>query len=262
MQERCLLIALVVLFVVGVLAGLSRAEIDPNSIVGVWLLDEGEGNTAKDSSENGHNGEIKGNVKWVEGEFGKALEFPGIVGSYVDIPDEEGLNLVTWSITVWLKIKQVNGEFHAVIKEQPGNTRNYGVIVEPGFAYPTFTAGAAVWKNVAGRTVVADDEWHHVAATYDKTSEKLYVDGALDVQASFTDDPDTPAGPLGIGAGGVGGTVGPVAGVLDEVAVFNVALAEEDVNNIMNDGLAVALGITAVSPLSKLSTAWGKLKAK
>lgn len=262
MRDRFLPIASVVLFVVGVLAGSSHAEIDPDSIVGVWLLDEDEGNTAKDSSGNGHNGEIKGNVKWAEGKFGKALEFPGVAGSYVDIPDEERLNLVTWSVTVWLKIEQVSGEVHAVIKEQPGDTRNYGIIVEPGFAYPTFTAGAAVWRNVAGKTVVADGEWHHVVATYDKTSEKLYVDGALDVQAGFTDDPDTPAGPLGIGAGGIGGTVGPVAGVLDEAAVFNVALAEEDVSSIMNDGLAVALGITAVSPLIKLSTAWGKLKAR
>ena len=88
------------------------------------------------------------------------------------------------------------------------------------------------------------------------------MDGALDVQAGMTDDPDTPDGPLGIGAGGIGGTVGPVEGVLDEAAVFDVALTEEDVVDIMNNGLEGALGITAVSPLSKLSTAWGQIKVK
>ena len=119
LKVKLLCISIAVLLGTGMLAGSSHAEIDPDSVVGVWLLDEGKDNTTRDSSGNGHDGELKGNVNWVEGKFGKALEFPGIVGNYVDIPGDDRLDLVTWSVAVWLKIERVNGEVHAVIKSNP-----------------------------------------------------------------------------------------------------------------------------------------------
>ena len=42
--------------------------------VGIWLFDEGKGNTAADTSGNGNDGAITG-AKWAEGKFGGALEF-------------------------------------------------------------------------------------------------------------------------------------------------------------------------------------------
>ena len=56
--------------------------------------------------------------------------------------------------------------------------------------------------------------------------------------------------------------MGPVVGVIDEVAVFNVALTEDDINDIMSNGLAEALGIAAVSPTGKLTTTWGSIKGQ
>ena len=55
----------------------SSALIDENSIAGIWLLDDGTGKVAVDSSENGNDGELIGDPKWVAGKFGKALEFDG-----------------------------------------------------------------------------------------------------------------------------------------------------------------------------------------
>ena len=51
-------------------------------------------------------------------------------------------------------------------------------------------------------------------------------------------------------------------GVIDEVGIFNVALTEADVMEIMKNGLkAAALGATtAVYPSGKLTTAWGLIK--
>jgi len=251
-----------VLFAIVMLAGSSHAAIDHDSIVGIWLLNEGKDDTVKDSSGNGYDGTILGDVNWTDGKFGKALEFPGVAGSFVNVPDEDGLNLVTWSVAAWINMDEAkNSECHVVIKEEPGNVRNYGIVVTPDFAYPTFTSGASVWKNVAGKTPVTDGEWHHLVVTYDQVSEMLYVDGVLDTQTNFTDVPDINPGPLGIGAGGIDGSVGPVLGLIDEVAVFNAALTEEDVNDIMNNGLEMAVGITAVSSSGKLAVTWGKIKS-
>ena len=180
MKALYALITVISVIAVGMFAGSGYARIDPGSVVGLWLFDEGEDDTANDSSEAGHDGKLLGNVKWVDGKFGKALEFPGTAGSFVSVPDEEKLNLVTWSVVAWVKIGQgVGGEYHIVIKEEPSTTRNYGIVVKQDFAYPTFTSGVGVWKNVAGKTPVADGEWHHIAITYDKTVERLYIDGAL-----------------------------------------------------------------------------------
>ena len=46
-------------------AGISYAKIDLETCVGVWLFDEGKGNIASDSCENGSDGKIHGGAKWV-----------------------------------------------------------------------------------------------------------------------------------------------------------------------------------------------------
>ncbi len=50
------------------------AKINPKNIVGIWLLDEGKGETVGDSTENGHDGTIIGPPEWGEGKFGNALD--------------------------------------------------------------------------------------------------------------------------------------------------------------------------------------------
>ena len=46
-------------------------------------------------------------------------------------------------------------------------------------------------------------------------------------------------------------------GIIDDVAIFNVALEEEDMDALMNDGVETA---AAVEPVNKLTTTWGKIK--
>ena len=49
-------------------------------------------------------------------------------------------------------------------------------------------------------------------------------------------------------------------GMMDEVAVFNVALPVDDIKEIMDEGLEAALGIIAVDLSGKLATTWGDVK--
>ena len=55
---------------------ISTAEIDFESAVGIWLFDEGKGGVAGDSSGEGNDGEVV-KAPWVDGKFGKALDFDG-----------------------------------------------------------------------------------------------------------------------------------------------------------------------------------------
>ena len=66
----------------------ASAKIDEENVMGVWLFDEGSGDTASDSSPNGFDGEIVG-PKWEdEGIFGSCLEFDG-VDDYVDCGEND-----------------------------------------------------------------------------------------------------------------------------------------------------------------------------
>ena len=48
-------------------------------------------------------------------------------------------------------------------------------------------------------------------------------------------------------------------GIIDEVVIFKTVLAENDINNIMTQGLSRVL---AVSPSNKLTTTWGSIKSR
>jgi len=65
----CIRLFMVLLFVAP-----GHAAINPGTVAGAWLFNEGSGTTAKDSSSNGKDGKIQGGAKWVQGKFGKALE--------------------------------------------------------------------------------------------------------------------------------------------------------------------------------------------
>ena len=49
---------------------------------------------------------------------------------------------------------------------------------------------------------------------------------------------------------------------MDDVAIFNTALSEADINTIMDDGLGKVFGFTPVSPLGRLTTVWAQVKRK
>jgi len=79
--------------------GQTVAKIDPKTLVGAWLFDENQGNTAKDASGNGNPGTLDKTPKWVDGKFGKALEFNGTNG--VEIAHPENFEFLTWTYVLW-----------------------------------------------------------------------------------------------------------------------------------------------------------------
>ena len=89
------------------LIGQSFTKIDPETCVGMWLFDDGKGDTAKDSSPNGNDGTLTNGPIWVEGKFGKALSFDG-ADDYVIAPDSTILNPYTFS--AWVKLDKYGSD--------------------------------------------------------------------------------------------------------------------------------------------------------
>ena len=107
-----LILACIGIFVVSLtFTALSYSGIDPASVVGVWLFNDGTGDTAKDSSGNGNDGILTNGPVWVEGKFGKALQFDG-TDDYVSVDDTDKLSGgdgKKLTVVVWFKTTKISG---------------------------------------------------------------------------------------------------------------------------------------------------------
>jgi len=102
----------------GLLAGGTQAiALDTTGLVGAWLLDDGNGQTLKDSSDNGLNGEIvKGKPKWVKGKFDGGLEFGG--SDMAQVPDDKKLDLKSFTIAAWVNIPKISGKWQIIASKE------------------------------------------------------------------------------------------------------------------------------------------------
>ncbi len=244
------------LIVLGLMStGQSDAKIDWETAVGIWTFDDGKGDIAEDSSGKGNDAKIIG-AKWTEGKFGKALEFDG-VDDYVDCGSDESLN-PTDAITVvaWIKSTpasynapwSVVSKYNAYILGPPdSNTKRMCFIIHNGG-----------WQYDSCYTPGDVTAWHHYAGTYDKksTEKNLYADGKLSETTKPGGAITADTGPLHIAhREGVALNQDHFKGLIDDVAIFNVVLSKDDINQIMTKGFT-----TAVSPKEKLTTTWSSIK--
>ena len=262
---RLTVIAFCMLCCLTVLVKHSNAEIDPTTAVGVWLFNETDGDTASDASENGNDGTLEGDPEWAPGgKFGNALELDG-AGDYVSVPDHKTLDTElseALTIVIWVQGTYRPGDWHGLVTKAQGwqvdmcylLQRNANGVFE--FA-PFGEAGNTVWT--ASNVNPEDGTWYHVAAVYTGEEAQVYVDGVLSATRVFSAEIADTNAPVVIGTNYPTG-IQPVDGLIDEAAIFSVALEEEDINAIMNDGLEETLGILPVEPSGKLALTWGDLK--
>jgi len=244
----------------GIFVSSAYAEIKSDTIVGIWLLDEGKSDTVEDSSGNGHDGKFVGNdIKWTDGKFEKALEFPGVGGNRVEIPHEDSLTLAEWTITAWTKQKPTGAWAVVVVKDPANGIQNYALDMnEQGRVFSEVTAGGN-WSDCGSTTTVTDEEWHFLVASYDGKNLHVYVDGKHEKEQPFA-QADSNTAPVTIGDRLDGSQ--PISGIIDDVGLFSVALSEKDINDIMTKGLGAATGVAPVNSLGKLASTWGMIKSR
>jgi hypothetical protein len=104
-----------------------------------------------------------------------------------------------------------------------------------------------------------DGEWHHIAWVLDEGERIGYKDGQVAVNSPYSHGG-------GFGTTGVlqfathSTNTGRFPGAMDEVAIFNAVLDEEDIQNIVQEGLENIFGPGAVTFAGKLTTVWGGIK--
>ena len=158
---------------------------DDPSLVGHWEADEGSGTVLVDSSGAGNDAAVSGDTTWVPGVIGDAVSFDG-TGDYTLAPDDPSLD-ITDAITIatWVRPEAAATQYlvkKASLSASPGG-------YELALADDASAAGQKFFvrfnRNATGDTYrlnsVADyplDTWSHVAATYDGSFIRIYVNGA------------------------------------------------------------------------------------
>ena len=219
-------------------------------------FDEGSGGTAYDKSGCGNDGDITG-AEWVDaGKVGKCLEFDG--SSFVEVPSSDSLEALVeeMTIAVWIKPELTGSGWQGIVTKGNDVSEHLELLINvAGYIHRAqqFTTGRA-YKNVGAAGTLSAGEWQHLAVTLKPGEWVTYINGeAVDTQVVNGDM--VPDGlPL------VVGDERPMnrlfQGLIDEVAVFNRALSEDEIKEIM-EGIDSLL---SVESMGKIATTWAATK--
>jgi hypothetical protein len=258
--ERVLVWVTVVIFSL-CFVGLCSARVDPKSVVGLWLFDVEDNSVVTDLSGNGFDGTLNGNPEFTDGKFGMALEYDG-GDDFVEIPDLHENMKDGFTVTFWINKPDQDKDNRWLFGSYSGwNSGSTSLLIwkdeDPGHGNVThFCVQGKNGRGCCSSQNLGYDSWYHVAATYDKTQVRLYLNGVQDASANFSEEVSASSDKWYIGYD----PGNQIMGMIDEVAVFNVALTVDDIKEIMDEGLEAALGITAVEPSGKLTATWGDIK--
>jgi hypothetical protein len=249
MRTRYLLIFAFVLSIVGTLANPGSAEVDLESIVGMWLFD----GDVKDYSGNGNDG-IPSNVEWTDGVFGKALDLGSDWDSYVEITMSPSLDVVgksDFTLTFWLN-PDVIGPVQMVFQQRDNGGMGRTIIDLNDARMSSYLGGADSFVN---NTPLEAGEWYHIALSVTKSGTlQWYIDG--EPQESYEKGLEEAGGNYLIGIHKAQANV-PYDGQIDDFGFFNVVLTQDEINQVMTAGLQL---LAAVEPSDKLTTTWASVK--
>jgi DNA-binding winged helix-turn-helix (wHTH) protein len=207
----------------------SRAE------VAWWEFEKASGSSVADSSGNSNVGVLRGAAKYGVGIVGRALEFDGVTGFVRGANGGSGFPSgdEPRSVVCWLRFSQPpaddTGIFHYGSVDSKSPAANFHLYID--------THGFIGWGNgygygtITGATSLADNRWHHVAATYTGGLVEhgiIYVDGKVQIEGRLPLPAHTRIEtPWTIGVFMGGGR--PLQGSIDDLRVYAIALKNYDV---------------------------------
>ncbi len=251
-------------------------------LIGRWGLDEGVGLSALDSSGSGVVGTLRNGAAWTTGTpfvstpappgaYGLRLKGTASAADYVSLGQATNLGAQAFTVETWFRREGVGvgtvtdgltgvvplaAVVPLVAKGRLGTDAstqdlNYflGIRQTDNLLVADFEDTATGANHVvAGLTpVLANSVWRHVAATYDGTTWRLYLDGVLDQQqfiGSFTPQFNS-VSPASIGTTltSAGVAAGFFTGTVDETRIWNYARTAAQIAGAKDRQIASASGL-------------------
>jgi hypothetical protein len=210
-------------------------EVTDESLVGWWKLDDGRGSVALDWSGLGNHGTVVGDPQWVAGQIDGALYLDGL-DDCVDVGNPESFGITAEiSLLAWVKADAAgNGEEQSFVSK--GND-SYAIWHNGGNNIEFRISDTTNAQTPVGTTF--NDEWHHLAGTYDGRQLNLYIDGISRDVTSIVGSIATSVYNVNIGREATGHRY-PYDGIIDDVRIYNRALPQEEISKVMRGDPLIA----------------------
>jgi Concanavalin A-like lectin/glucanases superfamily/Bacterial Ig-like domain len=215
-----------------------------------WRVGEPSGSLATDQTANGNLAAYSGGATLgvpgaLSGDSDTAVSFDG-VDDALSAPDAPSLDLSSGAtVEAWVKRAKTGWQ---VVAGKPGNGQsrfeNYALWFDSSNFLRAFFGNGLAYASISSATPL-DTNWHHVAATYDNATIRLYIDGALNASgaASVQLTPNTQ--PMNVGRDQFNSYY--FGGRLDEVAVYPTALSAARISRHYEIGSGVDVAPPAVT---------------
>ena len=191
------------------------------------------------------------------------LQFDG-TNDRVLVPYDDSFPTETFTLTAWIKLTPPGHRSAVIARGEDDDSFNlsWQLYIDPdgtlqimlenqneqNFCYPLTCMGQPQASCTAQDLFVADDQWHHVAATRDLSGQLgLYVDGESRAQCDQTGVPSSnnfqvlsigcTHGSIGPPPGGVEPPIWFFPGTIDDPAVWNAALSQSDLAEVYINGV-------------------------
>jgi len=242
-------------------SGFAHADVIADGLVAYWSFDA---NTIKGDNVSDIVGDNDGVLKGgdlVGGKINGAIEFDGSSSVNVEGTDDLDFNgAEEMTVAAWFNPdaddpvgnQAAAGCCGTIVGQRDANGwairydgRNPGqeieFIVQPN------------WQGDGGfgAPKVAPGEWHYITGVIDVKTMLLYLDGELVVEGPFAGPMSTAGTEFDIGLASDGSFIG----IIDEVAVYNRALSEDEVRQNYESKI-----FFSVDYQNKLAICWGDIK--
>lgn len=231
-----------------------------------WKMDECQGSTIHDSSDNGNHGTWNSSggtqtsvgtcttagTAWGNGATGKfeaSLNFDG-TDDYVNIGDDDKYTFFdNFSVAFWMNPKTGGNNFFwgGISKAGIAGNREWEIGFDPTQSDAVRfligdNNGAWVTDLIRGAGLIRN-QWHHVVGVVSGNQARIYLDGNQSgASATYPSTMKNTSSPVYIGGVNTYETQSSFNGQLDDVRIYNYALSETQVKKIMNEGSALRFG--------------------
>jgi chitodextrinase len=217
----------------------------PTGLVAAYSFDEGSGTTVADASGNGNDGTISGATWTAAGKYDEALSFNG-TSSRVSIPNTPSLQLTTgMTLEAWVNPSTITSAWRDVIYKGKDN-----YFLEATSSRSGRPVAGAIMSGVSvtttGVSALATNTFTHLAATYNGSAIRLFVNGTQVSSTPATGSILTSGSPLQIGSDSNFGQY--FAGTIDEVRVYNTALTQAQIQTDMTTPIGSGGVSLSISP--------------
>jgi PKD repeat protein len=170
----------------------------------------------------------------------------------VTVPGSTSLNLSKgMTLEAWVNAASLSSWRSVLLKERT-NGLSYSLYATDPYNSPS---GPSAFINTGGSdqsgaspTALAPNTWTHLAATYDGSTLRYYVNGVLKASQKLSGSIVTSGGALRIGGNKVWGEY--FQGTIDDVRIYNQALTQSAIQTDMNTAVAGGSTTTSTTPQS------------